>query len=108
MGKFVTTTGNDGNYYFNLKADNGQVILTSQGYTTASAMNAGIASVQTFAPDENRYDRQTAANGKLYFNLVASNGQVIGKSQMYESESGRSQGIASVAQNAPSATVEAE
>jgi uncharacterized protein YegP (UPF0339 family) len=108
MGKFVTTTGNDGNYYFNLKADNGQVILTSQGYTTAAAMNAGIASVQKNAPDENRYDRQTATNGKLYFNLMAGNGQVIGKSQMYENESGRSQGIASVSSNGTTATVEAE
>ncbi len=108
MGKFVTKTGNDGQHYFNLKADNGQVILTSEGYTTVAAMNNGIASVRKNASDESHFDILTATNGKFYFTLKASNGQVIGKSQMYENESGRSQGIASVVKNAPSATEEKE
>ncbi|MDN3551563.1 YegP family protein [Mucilaginibacter aquaedulcis] len=109
MGKFLTKTGKDGQHYFNLVATNGQVILSSEGYSSASAMNNGIESVKKNAPDDGRYDRETSKNGKYYFNLKASNGQVIGKSEMYESTAGRDNGIESVKKNAPNApTVEEE
>ncbi|HRO45790.1 YegP family protein [Agriterribacter sp.] len=105
MGKFVTKTGSNGEYYFNLVAGNGQVILSSEGYTTTAARQNGIDSVKKNAGDDARYEKLTAKNGKPYFNLKASNGQVIGKSQMYENESGRDNGIASVKSNAPDAPV---
>ncbi len=105
MGKFAIKTGKDGQYYFSLKAGNGEIILTSEGYTTTAARDNGIASVRTNAPLDNRYDRLTSANGKFYFNLKAANGQVIGRSEMYEAESGRDNGIESVKKNAPDATV---
>jgi len=109
MGKFSTKTGKDGQYYFNLLATNGQVILTSEGYTTAAAMNNGIESVKKNAPDDKHFDREESKNGKYYFNLKAGNGQVIGKSQMYESITSRDNGIESVKKNAPDApTVEEE
>ena len=41
----------------------------------------------------------------LTFNLKASNGQVIGTSEMYESTSGMENGITSVRNNAPNASV---
>jgi uncharacterized protein YegP (UPF0339 family) len=105
MGKFSTKKGKDGQFYFNLLATNGQVILTSEGYTTASAMNNGIESVKKNAPDDKHFDRETSKNGKFYFNLKAGNGQVIGKSQMYESIASRDNGIESVKKNAPDAPV---
>ncbi|HRP58460.1 YegP family protein [Agriterribacter sp.] len=108
MGKFVTKTGNNGQYYFNLVAGNGQVILSSEGYTTTAARQNGIDSVKKNAGDDTRYEKLTAANGKPYFTLKASNGQVIGKSQMYENEAGRDNGIASVKSNAPNAPVAEE
>ncbi|HRE51911.1 MAG TPA: YegP family protein [Flavitalea sp.] len=108
MGKFATKTGNDGQYYFNLKADNGQVILSSEGYTTTAARLNGIESVKANAKEDSRFERLTAANGKFYFNLKATNGQVIGKSQMYEAEAGRDNGIESVKKNAPDASIEEE
>jgi len=108
MGKFATKTGKDGQYYFNLKAGNGQVILTSEGYTTTAARQNGIDSVKKNTGDSSNFSKQTAANGKFYFTLKASNGQVIGKSQMYDAEAGCDNGIASVMSNAPSATVEEE
>ena len=103
MGTFSTKTGNDGLFYFNLKAGNGQVILTSQGYTTVSARSNGIESVRKNSQDDSLYDKQTTEGGKHYFNLKSSNGQVIGKSQMYADLSGRDGGIASVKTNAPDA-----
>ena len=53
-----------------------------------------------------RFERLTAKNGKFYFNLKATNGQVIGTSEMYESAAGRDNGIDSVKRNAPGATVD--
>jgi uncharacterized protein len=109
MGKFSIKKGKDGQHYFNLLATNGQVILSSEGYTTTGAMHNGIESVKKNAPDDKHYDREESKNGKYYFTLKATNGQVIGKSQMYESTAGRDNGIESVKKNAPDApTVEEE
>ena len=106
MGKFVISIRKNGEYQFNLKAGNGQVILASEGYKTKAACENGIASVKTNAPDDQRYDRKTSTNGKAYLNLKAGNGQIIGSSEMYESEAARENGIASVKKNAPDATIE--
>ena len=108
MGKFVITTRTNGDYQFNLKAGNGQVILTSQGYSSKAACENGVESVKKNAPDDARYDRKTSSNEKHYFNLMASNGQIIGSSQMYESNAGMENGIESVKTNAPGASVEME
>lgn len=107
MGKFVVKQTGSG-YRFNLKADNGQVILTSETYTTKAACLNGVDSVKTHAPKDSNYDRRTSTNNKYYFNLKASNGQVIGTSEMYESSSGRDNGIESVKSNAPGAAIAEE
>lgn len=106
MGKFVISTRTNGEFQFNLKADNGQVILTSEGYTTKAACENGIESVKKNASDDARYDRKKSTNGKNYFNLKAANSQIIGTSEMYESSTAMETGIASVKKNAPGATVE--
>ncbi|MBR4809708.1 MAG: YegP family protein [Bacteroidales bacterium] len=105
MGKFVITLRKNGEFQFNLKATNGQVILTSEGYTTKAACLNGVESVRKNAPLEERFEIKVAKNGKPYFNLKASNGQVVGASQMYASERTMKQGIASVQKNAPEAPV---
>lgn len=91
------------NYHFTLKAKNGQVILSSEVYSSKAAAENGISSVKKNAPEDARYERKTAKNGKFFFNLKAGNGQVIGSSQMYTSESGMENGINSVKENAPKA-----
>ncbi|MFH6993861.1 YegP family protein [Flavobacterium sp. FlaQc-48] len=106
MGKFVITKRTNGEFQFNLKAGNGQTILTSEGYTTKAACTNGIESVKTNSQDDNRFDRKESSNGKPYFNLKATNGQIIGSSEMYESVSARENGIESVKKNAPDATVD--
>ena len=108
MGKFVLKTGSNSQYYFNLKADNGQKILASEGYTSKAACENGIESVKKNATEDSRYEKKTSTNGKYYFTLKASNGQIIGTSEMYESESGRDNGIASVKSNAPGAAISEE
>lgn len=106
MGKFVISKRSNGEFQFNLKATNGQVILTSEGYTTRQGCDNGIESVRKNAPEDKRYEHKTASNGKFYFNLKASNGQVIGTSQMYVSEDGCNNGIESVKKNALEAKIE--
>jgi uncharacterized protein len=106
MGKFAITTRSNGEYQFNLKADNYQVILTSEGYSSRSGCENGIESVRKNSPNDSNYDRKKSSNGKHYFNLKAANSQVIGTSEMYESSTAMENGIASVKKNAPSATVE--
>ena len=106
MGKFVISKRTNGEFQFNLKADNGQVILTSEGYSSKAGCENGISSVKTNSRDDSKFDRKTSSNDKPYFNLKATNGQIIGTSEMYESTSGRDNGIESVKNNAPSATRE--
>ena len=106
MGKFVITKRTNGEFQFNLKAGNGQVILTSQGYAAKAGCENGIESVRKNSTDDGRFDRKTSTNGKDFFNLTATNGQIIGSSEMYESTAARENGIESVKKNAPEATVE--
>ncbi len=100
MAKFEITKRKNGEFQFNLKAGNGEVILTSEGYTAKDSCKKGIESVKKNAPIHNRYEKKVAKNGKPFFNLKASNGQIIGSSEMYASESGRDKGIESVKRNA--------
>jgi uncharacterized protein YegP (UPF0339 family) len=108
MGKFVITKKSNGEFQFNLKAGNGQVILGSEGYTTKSACENGIESVKKNSQDDARFERLISKNDKYYFLLKASNGQSVGTSEMYESEAGRENGIESVKKNAPDAETEDE
>ncbi|HMP91556.1 MAG TPA: YegP family protein [Phnomibacter sp.] len=105
MAKFIVSTRSNGEYQFKLVAGNGQTILVSEGYNAKASCLSGIESVKKNAGDDNRYELLTSSNGKPYFNLKASNGQVIGTSQMYASEETRATGIAAVKEGAPDAEV---
>lgn len=97
MGKFEIKKRKNGEFQFDLKADNGQVILTSEGYTTREACKNGIESVKKNAIDLRKYDKLISSNGRYYFNLKASNGQIIGTSEMYTSEPDRDRCIEKIA-----------
>lgn len=105
MGKFIVKVRANGDYQFNLLATNGQVILSSQGYKAKASCLNGIESVKKNSQDETKFVVSEAKNGKPYFNLMATNGQVIGSSQMYANERNLKAGIASVMRNAPDAPV---
>jgi uncharacterized protein YegP (UPF0339 family) len=104
-GKFEIKKAKDGEFYFHLKAPNGQIILASEMYERkASALN-GIQSVKKNSADDKRYERKEAKNGHFMFNLKAGNHEVIGTSQTYTSSEACDNGIASVKTNAPKAQV---
>lgn len=105
MGKFEITKRTNGDFQFTLKATNGERILTSEGYATKAGCQNGIDSLRTNAQNDSRYDRKVAVNGEYYFNLRASNGEIIGISELYETTAGRDNGIESLQRNAPQATV---
>ncbi|MCW3160775.1 YegP family protein [Chryseobacterium oryctis] len=105
MGKFIIKKRINNEYQFNLKAGNGEIILTSEGYVQKASCHKGIESVRINSQDDSRYERKVAVNDKYYFVLKARNGEIIGKSQLYNSKSGMENGIESVKKNAPLAEV---
>ena len=104
-GWFELSKSSNDQFRFVLKAGNGEIILTSELYTTRASAENGIASVRTNSPLDERYEKKTATNGKFHFNLKAGNHQVIGTSQLYASDASRDKGIASVKTNGASETV---
>lgn len=105
MGKFRITTRKNGEFQFNLEASNGQVILTSEGYTTKPACMNGVESVRKNSQEDARFEKKTTESGAFRFSLKASNGQVIGTSQNYTTEAGRDNGVESVKKNAADASI---
>src|ERR1700753_466005 len=104
-GTFEIKKAKDGEFFFHLKAGNGQIILASEMYKEKASAENGIASVKKNAPDDARYERKDTKNGQYMFNLKAANHQIIGTSETYKSVESRDHGIESVKTNAPSATV---
>ncbi len=106
MGKFEVYQDTKNEYRFRLKAGNGQTILASEGYTTKAGCMYGIESVRENSQHDQRFERKQSKNAKHYFNLKATNGQIIGTSELYEASSGMENGIASVKTNALKAPIE--
>ncbi len=104
-GKFEIKAVADGRFMFNLKAGNGEIILTSQFYKSLAGAKRGIASVLRNAVDAARFETRTAKNGQFYFVLKARNSQVIGQSETYPTEKILQKGLASVQKNAVDAKI---
>jgi uncharacterized protein YegP (UPF0339 family) len=104
--KFELKKAKDGQFMFNLKAANGQVILTSELYKQKSSAENGIESVRKNANREGAFEAKANAKGEPYFILKATNGQEIGRSEYYSGNSAMENGIASVKTNAPDAKVD--
>lgn len=104
-GKFEIKKSTNGKFHFNLKAGNGQVILSSEMYETRGACENGIESIKKNASDASRFEKRLSTKGDPYFILKAGNGQEIGRSEMYSSDAACDNGIESVQKNAPDAEV---
>lgn len=76
-------------------------ILTSRACEFRQSAGYGIESVWKNEPAAKSFEKKVASSGDPYFVLNASNGQVIGTSEMYKSEAARDNGIASVIENSP-------
>lgn len=120
MGKFVVKETKTG-IKFDLKATNGEVIATSEVYSSESACNGGIQSVMTNAPVANvedqtvedyevqkhpKFEVYTDKAGEFRFRLKARNGEIIATSEGYKAKASCLNGIESVRKNAPDAPIE--
>ena len=105
-GKFEVYKDKAGEFRFRLKAANGQNIFSSEGYRAKASCMNGIESVKKNSQNPARFIEKKTDSGKFRFNLTATNGQVIGVSQSYDSDSGCSNGMKSVAECAPGAKVD--
>jgi uncharacterized protein YegP (UPF0339 family) len=106
MAKFeVYQSGKKNEFRFRLKADNGQTILSSEGYATKASCLNGIESVKKNSGDPKRFIKTTTPSNMFRFSITAANNQIIGTSQNYKSESGRDNGIESVKRNAAKAEI---
>src|SRR5262249_40347097 len=104
--KYELKPATGGKFMFNLKAANGQTILTSETYDTKKGAEKGIAAVMKNAANEARYERKTSKKGEPYFVLKASNGEIIGKSEIYTTTKSMERGIASVKKNGPESRID--
>lgn len=104
-GKFEIKTDKTGHFRFNLKAANGQIILTSQAYSTKAACEKGIESVKVNSQIDKSYIKKRSKDGNPFFNLKAANGQIIAASELYSSTTSMFKGILSVKKNAPKAKI---
>lgn len=120
MGKFVVKATKTG-FVFNLKAGNGEVIATSEIYTTEAACMKGVESVRNNAADAKledqtvaevaavtnpKFELYTDKAGEFRFRLKARNGEIIAVSEGYKAKASCLNGIDSVRRNAPDAAVE--
>jgi uncharacterized protein YegP (UPF0339 family) len=106
MGKYHVSKASDGQYIWNLRADNGERILQSERYTTKGAAFGGITSCKENSPHDDRYKRLNSHDNKPYFTLHAMNHQVIGASETYSSPQAREVGIMSCKTNGPTSSVQ--
>lgn len=104
-GYYELKVGKDGKFRFTLKAGNHQVVLASQGYADKRTALAGIASVQKNGLEDARFERKESAKQEPYFVLKATNGQIIGQSEMYSSVAACENGVKSVMANCASEVI---
>lgn len=95
-GYFQLKSNASDKFVFNLKSGNHEVVLTSELYASIQSALNGIEAVRSHAAQAERFQRKVAKDSSLYFVLRASNGQIIGKSQMYSTASAMENGIKSV------------
>ncbi|PID75999.1 MAG: hypothetical protein CSB23_00790 [Deltaproteobacteria bacterium] len=104
-GKFEMYKDKGGKFRFRLKAGNGQIILSSQGYKNKAGCMNGVKSTQKNAAIAERFEKTETKAGKFAFSLRAANKQIVGSSQQYKTTVSRDKGIASVMRNAPEASI---
>lgn len=83
-------------FRFNLHAKNGEVVLSSENYTSQAGAWNGAFAIKDAAANEGAFAIKTATDNRFYFTLTAENGQVVGVSQLYTSKTAAQAGITSV------------
>ncbi|HUS31022.1 MAG TPA: YegP family protein [Kofleriaceae bacterium] len=95
-GARVEVLESSAGFRFNVHAQNGEVVLSSESYTTKAAAFNGAFAVQAASANATAFAIKTATDGRFYFTVSADNGQIVGVSQLYTTKTAAQNGIASV------------
>ena len=93
-----------GQFWFRLRAANGEIVLSSEGYTAKASCQTGIASVKANCQPA-RFESFFSA-GQYGFNHIAANGEIIGRSEKYTTAQARDHGLSVILTEAPKAPIE--
>lgn len=83
--KFEMYQGKDNELYFRLVENSGKILLSSEGYKLKDSAMNGIESVKKNLTLPNGIEKKETPNGKYFFNVKSTNGQVVGTSTMFDS-----------------------
>ena len=93
-------------FSFSFVDDGGRTIVMSENYKAKASAQNGIESVKKNCQDDGRYEMKESKNGKFYFNVKSSNGQIVGTSTMFNTAADRQAAIAELKAEGPGAPVE--
>lgn len=103
--KFEIQVAKDGEFYFHLKDDRGDILLSSEMYKAKASAQKGIASVKANVLKERHFERKSSVRAQPYYVLKAGNGEIIGQSRMFHTPEELEAGISAVKTGAPGAEV---
>ncbi len=93
-------------FSFSFQDAHGKAIVRSENYKVKNSALNGIESVKKNCIDDARYEMKEAKNGKLYFNLKASNGQIVATSALFDTSDERDASIAVLKSEGPDAVMD--
>ena len=93
-------------FSFSFVGGNGKMLVKSENYKAKKSALNGIESVRKNSQEDARYEVKEAKNGKLYFNIKSSNGQIVATSAMFNSTADREAAVAEMKRDAPGAALE--
>ncbi len=98
LERFESFVGADNQFYFHLRAGNGEILLVSEGYKTKASAEKGLASVLSNGGSASQYRYVATADGRYAVSLVAGNNEVIAQSQTYSTKSNATRAVSRMAQ----------
>lgn len=85
--------------------EEGKTIIKSENYAQKASAKNGIESVKKNCQEDSRYEMKESSNGKYFFNIKSTNGQIVGTSALFADEEERSAAIAELKANSADAEV---
>lgn len=80
-------------YTFVLKAASGQTLLSSVTFSNEKKAKETVNKLNELSSHRNTFERKTNHSGEFLFSLKNNQGEIIGNSQLYQSEAGMENGI---------------
>jgi len=93
-------------FTFSFVDDGGKMVVKSENYAAKKSAENGIESVKKNAQIDGRYEMKDAKNGKFYFNVKASNGQIVGTCALFVSDADRATAASLLKRAGPPAPVD--